>query len=142
DTWGFSFRSLRQLDELEKAELAQRDADTINMLHQGGIISTTIALLELKQSSIITGRFTNITEEDIEDSKQAPPPWEPPDPAAGGMPGMMPGMPGATPQPGLPGAPPGMPGAKPPGFGGGAAGAKPPDGGGGASVPQPKATAG
>ena len=145
DTWGFSFRSLRQLDELEKAELAQRDADTINMLHQGGIISTTIALLELKQSSIITGRFTNITEEDIEDSKQAPPPWEPPDPAAGGMPGMpgmMPGMPGAPPHPGLPGAPPGMPGAKPPGFGGGAAGAKPPGGGGGASVPQPKATAG
>ena len=143
DTWNFKFNSLRQLDEMEKAELAQRDADTINMLHQGGIISTTIALQELKQSSIITGRFTNITDEDIEDSKQAPPPWEPPDPAAGGMmpgmPGMPPGMPGA--KPGLPGMPPGMPGAKPPGFGG--AGAKPPGGGsGGAGVPQPKASAG
>jgi phage-related protein (TIGR01555 family) len=139
DTWGFTFRSLRQLDEMEKAELAQRDADTINMLHQGGIISTTIALQELKQSSIMTGRFTNITEEDIEASKEAPPPWEQPDPADA-MGGMMPGMGGGL---------PGMPGAKPPmggGMGGppGMGGAKPPGGGGagGAGVPQPKATAG
>ena len=133
DTWGFVFRSLRQLDELEKAELAQRDADTINMLHQGGIISTTIALQELKQSSIITGRFTNISEEDIEDSKQMPPPWEPPDPA---MMGGMPGMPGMGGPPGMPGAKPPLPGM-PPAPGGGGAGMKPPSGG-GASVPQPK----
>ncbi len=133
DTWGFTFRSLRQLDEMEKAELAQRDADTINMLHQGGIISTTIALQELKQSSIITGRFTNITEQDIEDSKEAPPPWEQPDPAD--MPGMMPGMGGPPGAGGPPGMPPGM---KPPGMGGG----KPPGGGGLAGPPQPKATAG
>lgn len=132
DTWGFVFRSLRQLDELEKAELAQRDADTINMLHQGGIITTTIALQELKQSSIITGRFTNISDEDIEDSKQAPPPWEPPDPAAMGG---MPGMPGAP--PGAPGAKPGAPGGVPGGMAGAKPGASP-----GAHVPEPKAGAG
>ena len=120
DTWNFKFSSLRQLDEIEKAELAERDAGTISSLHSAGIISTTIALLELKQSSILTGRFTNITEQDIEDSKQAPPPWEPPDPATmGGMPGMMPGA----------GGPPGAMGAKQPPFGGAGgapgAGAKP-----------------
>jgi hypothetical protein len=142
DTWNFSFRSLRQLDEMEKAELAQRDADTINMLHQGGIISTTIALQELKQSSIMTGRFTNITEQDIEDSKQAPPPWEPPPAPDPSMMGMMPGMPGAKPGvPGMPGAkPPGAPGA--PGAPGGQPGAKPPAPSGGAGVPQPKADPG
>ena len=75
DTWNFKFNQLRQLDEMEKAELAERDAGTIASLHQGGIISTTIALQELKQSSIITRRFTNISEQDIEDSKSEPAPW-------------------------------------------------------------------
>lgn len=114
DTWGFVFRSLRQLDETEKAELAERDSGTINTLHQGGIISTTIALKELKQSSIITGRFTNISEEDIEASEAAPPPWEQPPPGQ-----MMPGMGGQPGQPGAGGAPGagGQPGAKLPGAG-------------------------
>jgi phage-related protein (TIGR01555 family) len=98
--WNFGFNSILVLNEMEKAEIAQRDADTIKLLHDGGIISTKIALQELKQSSILTGRFTNITEEDIEDSEQAPPPWEesqqqPP----GGGGGFPPGMPGQQ-QPG------------------------------------------
>ena len=138
DTWNFKFNSLRQLDEMEKAELAERDSGTIASLHGAGIITTTIALQELKQSSIITGRFTNITEEDIEDSKQAPPPWEQPDPndpnamMGGGMPGQpggAPGQPGAGGQPKLPGAaaPSLAPAAGP--FG-------KPGGGGGDSVPR------
>jgi hypothetical protein len=98
--WNFTFRNIRPLTEMEKAEIAQRDADTIKLLHDAAIISTTIALKELKQNSILTGRFTNITTEDIEDSEEAPPPWEQPEP----------GMPGA---PGQPGVPPGQPGAAP-----------------------------
>jgi hypothetical protein len=69
------------------------------MLHQGGVITTEIALKEMKQSSMQTGRFTNITDQDIKDAGEAPPPWE--------QPPAMPGMPGA-----------GMPGAKPNGAGG------------------------
>jgi hypothetical protein len=112
DTFGFKFNPLSQLNESEKAEIAQRDADTIKLLHDGGVITTTIALKELKQSSLVTGRFTNITEEDIKDSEEAPAPWEQPPAGAG-----MPGMPG---QGGAPGASQGAPGAsvpKPPGGG-------------------------
>jgi phage-related protein (TIGR01555 family) len=75
DTWGFTFRGIDEPDEAAKAEIAQRDADTIKLLHDSGIITTTIALKELKQNSIVTGRFTNITEEDIKDSEQEPAPW-------------------------------------------------------------------
>ena len=118
DTWNFKFNSLRQLDEMEKAELAERDAGTIASLHQGGIISTTIALQELKQSSIITGRFTNISEQDIEDSKSEPAPWseeaqqqEQQQALAGGKPGEPGG--GGSP-PGGGGGQPKLPGAGPP----------------------------
>ena len=99
DTFGFTFTSLRQLDEAEKAEIAQRDADTVKLVHDAGIITTTIALKELKQSSTITGRFTNITDQDIKDSEEAPPPWEQPEMAPG-----MPGMPGMA-KPGSESAP-------------------------------------
>lgn len=112
DTFGYKFNPLSQLNESEKAEIAQRDADTIKLLHDGGVITTTIALKELKQSSLVTGRFTNITEQDISDSEEAPAPWEQPPAGAG-----MPGMPG---QGGAPGASQGAPGAsvpKPPGGG-------------------------
>lgn len=76
-TWGYVFRPIAQLSEVEKSEIAQRDAASVAQLHQGGIISTQIALKELKQSSILTGRFTNITKSDIEDSEAQPPPWSP-----------------------------------------------------------------
>jgi hypothetical protein len=67
--------------------VAQRDTETVKSAHDSGIITTQIALKELKQASIQTGRFTNITDEDIEESEAAPPPWEQPDPMMGGMPG-------------------------------------------------------
>ena len=95
DTFGFQFNSLYQMNEMEKAEVAQRDADTVKLLHDAGIITTSIALKEMKQSSIITGRFTNITEEDIADSEEAPPPWEKPE--------VPPGMPGGESPFGQPG---------------------------------------
>jgi uncharacterized protein len=119
-TWGYVFRPIAELSEIEKSEIAQRDAASVAQLHQGGIISTTIALKELKQSSILTGRFTNITAQDIEDSEEQPPPWDQQAQQeqqeqqmemakAGGGPGGGPGGPG-----GGPGGPP-----KPPGGGGG-----------------------
>lgn len=82
--WNFTFNSIRTLDEMEKAEIAQRDADTVKLMHDSGIITTSIALKELKQSSIVTGRFTNITDQDIKDAEAAPPPWEQPDLGTGG----------------------------------------------------------
>lgn len=107
EEWNFTFRNIKPLTEMEKAEIAQRDADTIKLLHDSGIISTTIALKELKQASILTGRFTNITDEDIKDSEEMPPPWDP-EAQQQGMGGMMGG--------GM------MPGGKPPNGAGGNAG--------------------
>ena len=119
DTWNFQFNSIMEFSELEKAEIAQRDAATIAELHGAGIISTAIALKELKQSSIVTGRFTNISEEDIEGAEEQPPPWEQQD-----MMGGMGGPPGMGGQPGqkIPGMSPGgtggvgvkLPSSKPP----------------------------
>jgi hypothetical protein len=141
DTFNFQFNSLRQLDELEKAELAERDAGTIVSLHGAGIISTTIALKELKQSSILTGRFTNITEEDIKASEDMPAPWSPEAQEQAQQASMMggdPNDPNADPG-GGPNAPPGGggPPANPPGPAGGPP--KPPGAGmPGAGVPAPK----
>jgi len=115
EEFAFAFNNLYQLNEMEKAEVAQRDADTVNVLHTGGVITTQIALKEMKQSSITTGRFTNITDEDIKDSEAAPPPWEQPEPGEG-----LPGMPGA---------------GKPPGAAGGASSASPGGAGGGEKPP-------
>jgi phage-related protein (TIGR01555 family) len=126
DTWNFKFNSLRQLDETEKAELAERDAGTIASLHGAGIISTKIALQELKQSSIITGRFTNITEQDIADSENEPAPWSPEAQEQEQQQAAMGAAPGG-------GGPPGEGGGKPPGGGGALPGApapKTPDAGG------------
>jgi hypothetical protein len=113
-TFGFKFNPLTVLTEAEKAEIAQRDADTIKLLHDGGVITTTIALKELKQSSVVTGRFTNIQESDIKDSEEAPAPWEQPPPGQG-----LPGMPGAPGAPGGAGKGGGAPGANVPGVPGG-----------------------
>jgi hypothetical protein len=121
DTWNFGFRSIDEPDDNAKAEIAQRDADTLKLLHDAGIITTTIALKELKQNSIMTGRFTNITDKDIKDSEEAPAPWDP-EAQQQGMPGML----GAQGQ------------GKPSPFGGGGGGQpggmRPPSGG---TPPQP-----
>ena len=134
--WGYKWRPIRELNEMEKAEVSQRDAATIAQLHQGGIITTAIALKELKQSSILTGRFTNITEEDIASAEEQPAPWDQEaqqeqmdeerehQMALAKETGIPPGMGG--------GKPPGMPGGGAPGGAGG------PPGKGGGGIPGAK----
>jgi phage-related protein (TIGR01555 family) len=130
DTFNFDFRSLEQLNEQEKSEITERDVASIVSLHNAGIISTSIALKELKQGSILTGRFTNITDEDIKESEEMPAPWseeaqqqqqqqammgggmpggDPNDPNGGAPGGEGGGMPGTPTESQPPGA--GMPGA-------------------------------
>jgi phage-related protein (TIGR01555 family) len=97
-----SFPSARVMGEDEKANLAKSIGDLILGAAGGGIITRSQALKELKQSSDITGIFTNITDEYIAKAEE--------DEKAGlgglgeeaGMPGA--GGPGAGPQgPGGPG---------------------------------------
>jgi hypothetical protein len=66
DDLDLSFPSIRVLDEKEKAELAKSVADTTTVYLNGGIMSPRVVGREVKQSSIITGVGTNLTDEDIE----------------------------------------------------------------------------
>lgn len=104
--WNFRFRPITQLSEAEKADIAERDTATVVAAHSAGLVTTSTAMKELKQSSIVTGRWTNIQDEDIKEAEEeAPAPWD--QEAQQGPPGMG-GMMG-----GKPGGPPGAMGGKP-----------------------------
>ena len=74
DGYKLEFKSLWQLQDSEKADIAQKDADTISKAEEGGLIDRATALKELRQSSQVTGRFSNITDEMIEEAEQEGPP--------------------------------------------------------------------
>lgn len=104
------FRPLWELTDNDKATVAGSVTTAITSALESSLISQQTAMKELRQSSKITGIFTNITADDIEKAEEEiePPP---------GPEGVMP--PGMAP-PGLPGAPGGLPGLpgqpKPPGL--------------------------
>ena len=68
-----SFKSLWQMTEPEKAQVAAQDSATVVAVWQTGLIKAAVALMELKQLSRLTGRFTNITDEDIAAAREVPP---------------------------------------------------------------------
>jgi len=72
----FDFRSLWQIDDQQKATIAATDFNTINGAYQGQLLSQKAAMQELRQLSRITGRFTNITTEDIENAEDKIPSME------------------------------------------------------------------
>ncbi len=61
----FSFRALWQLTDAEKAAIAGQITTAVTQAQSGGVIGRQTALKELKQSSKITGVFSNITDETI-----------------------------------------------------------------------------
>lgn len=68
------FNPLWQLTDSEKATIAQTDAQTIQGAEEAGIIDRVTALKELRQSSAVTNRFSNITDEMIEEAETEGPP--------------------------------------------------------------------
>jgi phage-related protein (TIGR01555 family) len=96
ENFGYSFRSLWQQTETEKATNAGSVVDSVVKVFQEGIINQKTALKELRQQSTGTGIFTNVTDEDIEVADGDPP--EPPGAEAlsAGMQQVQ-GAPGATP---------------------------------------------
>jgi len=85
DGWGFKFNPLWQLSDEEKANIADKVSTAVDRMESAGVISPKIALKELKQSSRVTGIFSNITDEDINAaSDDPPPPDEMDDPGASG----------------------------------------------------------
>lgn len=72
----FEFNPLWQLSENEKSQVAGSDINCVASAYGGGLIKKSAALKELKQLSHTTGRFTNITQDDIAEAKEedeAPP---------------------------------------------------------------------
>jgi len=74
DDFEIEFRSLWQLPDETKATIANTVAGAVNTLENGGVITRGTALRELKQSSEITGVFSNITPQDISDADGEGPP--------------------------------------------------------------------
>jgi len=64
-----NFRSLWQLSDEEKSNIAQTDSTSILNAEEKGTIDRGTALKELRQSSQVTGRFSNITDEMIKDAE-------------------------------------------------------------------------
>jgi phage-related protein (TIGR01555 family) len=81
------FRPLWQMTDTEKGENASKITDAVNKAYESQIVRRATALKELKQSSRITGVWTNIEDEEIEEAENDPPPspealgLELPDPA-------------------------------------------------------------
>jgi hypothetical protein len=88
------FRNLWQLSDSEKSDIASKVTETVLRAEESALVDKATALKELRQSSNVTGIFTNITDEMITDAENEPPP--------------IPEMPGEEPQNNLP---PNIPGA-------------------------------
>lgn len=78
DDFGFEFRSLQEMNEAEKAEIAVKKVDAVTKAVDAGVQKASSAMKDLKASSQVTGLFSSITDEDIneaeEQEKNAPPP--------------------------------------------------------------------
>ena len=68
------FKSLWEMDDKTKADVASSVASSVSSLESQGVISRAVALKELKQISTTTGIFSNISDEDITEAEQEPPP--------------------------------------------------------------------
>lgn len=79
----YDFVSLWQMSEREKSEIASADSTSISNLNGAGLLTKKQSLMELRQSSRVTDRFTNITEEDIDNAEDEPPEAPAPDEGEG-----------------------------------------------------------
>lgn len=80
DDFGFEFRSLQEMNELEKSDIATKKVDAVTKAVDAGVQKPSSAMKDLKASSQVTGLFGSISDEDIseaeEQEKNAPPPGE------------------------------------------------------------------
>jgi len=68
------FKSLWQLSDTDKANVAMSVGSAVGSAEQSGLIDRATALRELKQSSMVTGVFSNITDEMIDEAEAEGPP--------------------------------------------------------------------
>jgi len=68
------FKPLWQMSDTDKATIANTTTDAVTKASDSGLIDRHTALKELRQSSEVTGVFSNITDEDIKEAENEPPP--------------------------------------------------------------------
>ena len=73
DGFGFRFRPLWQMTEEARATTAQQVTTSVLAAYEAAVIPRKTALQELRQSSEITGIWSNITDEDIAAAEDDPP---------------------------------------------------------------------
>jgi phage-related protein (TIGR01555 family) len=66
ESFGINFRSLWVLSDQDKAGIASTDSATVVGAYNAGVISPQTALRELRQLSRVSGRFTNISDAEID----------------------------------------------------------------------------
>lgn len=74
DSASFDFTPLWQLNATEKATYSSSVTTSVLTAEEAGLISRATALKELRQSSEITGIWSNITDEDIAEAEEEGPP--------------------------------------------------------------------
>lgn len=74
DDFGIKFRNLWQMQDKEKAEIGQSVTTTVQQAEEAGLVTRKTALMELKQSSNVTGIWSNISDEDISEAESDGPP--------------------------------------------------------------------
>lgn len=72
--FAYAFRSLWQLSDTEKATNAKTTTDAVVTAYDADLIDKPTAMKELRQSSHVTGVYTSITDEAIEEAENEPPP--------------------------------------------------------------------
>lgn len=71
DDWSLQFLPLWQMDDEQRANVAKTTTDAILQPFSQGLTRRSTTLKELKQSSKVTGLFTNITDEEIKEADEA-----------------------------------------------------------------------
>ena len=74
DSFDFDFTPLWQLSDVEKATTATSITTAVVGAFEAGITDRATSLAELRQSSHITGVFSNISDEAIKEAEDEPPP--------------------------------------------------------------------
>ncbi len=94
ESFELDFKPLWQMDDEAKANVADTVTAAIDKVHESQIIDRSTALRELKHLSHVTGVFTSITDEQIKEAENDPPP----SPEMLGLvaPKPVPGRPGAA----------------------------------------------
>lgn len=72
--FGVTFKSLWELKDEEKAEIANTVVDAVSKAEESGLISQQTAMKELRQSARVTGIFSNISDAEIEAASEELPP--------------------------------------------------------------------